>query len=251
MMSTWPSPLSAAGGVAGAVPAEPAEPAEPVTGAGAAFFSSFLHAGAASSTTAAAATFIDTTDIERFMRPCSLLQDQRRETGTSGADITALRAALWWAGRGVVERAVCAIAAGANCDGFGPERMLRPSTAEVTSMQTRLLIGAELVPGEGPAEDILDPATGKVIAQVPEASEAQVAAAAQAAQQAFPGWGGPRSPGIAPRSCSSWPTPSRRGRPSWRGSSRRTPASRTRRRSATSCRRSRTCSGSSPAPRAA
>ena len=55
-------------------------------------------------------------------------------------------------------------------------------------MNTRLLIGAELVPGEGAPEDILDPATGQVIAQVPEASPAQVAAATAAAQRAFPGW---------------------------------------------------------------
>ena len=55
-------------------------------------------------------------------------------------------------------------------------------------MNTRLLIGAELVPGEGAPEDILDPATGQVITQVPEASPAQVAAAAAAAHQAFPGW---------------------------------------------------------------
>ena len=32
-------------------------------------------------------------------------------------------------------------------------------------MNTRLLIGAELVPGEGAPEDILDPATGQVIAR--------------------------------------------------------------------------------------
>jgi aminobutyraldehyde dehydrogenase len=57
-------------------------------------------------------------------------------------------------------------------------------------MNTRLLIGAELVPGEGAPEDILDPATGGVIAQVPEASPDQVARAAEAAQRAFPGWAG-------------------------------------------------------------
>jgi aminobutyraldehyde dehydrogenase len=55
-------------------------------------------------------------------------------------------------------------------------------------MNTRLLIGADLVPGEGAPEDILDPATGGVIAQVPEASPDQVARAAEAAQRAFPGW---------------------------------------------------------------
>ncbi|HWU91394.1 MAG TPA: gamma-aminobutyraldehyde dehydrogenase [Kofleriaceae bacterium] len=55
-------------------------------------------------------------------------------------------------------------------------------------MNTRLLIGADLVPGEGAPEDILDPATGRVIAQVPEASPDQVARATAAAQRAFPGW---------------------------------------------------------------
>ncbi len=55
-------------------------------------------------------------------------------------------------------------------------------------MNTRLLIGGELVSGEGSPEDILDPATGQIIAQVPEASPDQVARAAAAAQRAFPGW---------------------------------------------------------------
>ena len=55
-------------------------------------------------------------------------------------------------------------------------------------MNTRLLIGAELVSGEGAPEDILDPATGQVIAQVPEASLDQVSRATAAAQRAFPGW---------------------------------------------------------------
>jgi aminobutyraldehyde dehydrogenase len=55
-------------------------------------------------------------------------------------------------------------------------------------MNTRLLIGDALVAGDGAPEDILDPATGRVIAQVPEASTAQVARATQAADRAFPGW---------------------------------------------------------------
>src|SRR5678816_1093938 len=55
-------------------------------------------------------------------------------------------------------------------------------------MNTRLLIGDALVSGEGAVEDILDPATGVVIAQVPEASEAQVRQATAAAQRAFAGW---------------------------------------------------------------
>ncbi len=55
-------------------------------------------------------------------------------------------------------------------------------------MNTRLLIGDQLVSGDGDPENILDPATGQVIAQVPEASTAQVAQATAAAQRAFPGW---------------------------------------------------------------
>ncbi len=55
-------------------------------------------------------------------------------------------------------------------------------------MNLKCLIGGELVAGEGPAEDILDPATGVRICQVGEASPAQVAAAARAADAAFPAW---------------------------------------------------------------
>ncbi len=52
----------------------------------------------------------------------------------------------------------------------------------------RLLIGDALVAGEGPLEPILDPATGTVLAEVAEASPAQVAAATAAAHGAFPAW---------------------------------------------------------------
>ena len=55
-------------------------------------------------------------------------------------------------------------------------------------MQTRLLINGSLVPGEGQAENVLDPATGKPIAQVAEASGAQVEAAVAAAEGAFDAW---------------------------------------------------------------
>jgi aminobutyraldehyde dehydrogenase len=57
-----------------------------------------------------------------------------------------------------------------------------------STMNTRLLIGEQLVSGDGDPENILDPATGQVIAQVPEASLAQVAQATAAAHRAFPGW---------------------------------------------------------------
>jgi aminobutyraldehyde dehydrogenase len=56
------------------------------------------------------------------------------------------------------------------------------------SMQTRLLIGGEFVAGKGSVESILNPATGDVIAQVPEASLEQVQAAVDAATRAFPAW---------------------------------------------------------------
>jgi aminobutyraldehyde dehydrogenase len=52
-------------------------------------------------------------------------------------------------------------------------------------MQTRLLIGGALVAGEGPPVSVLDPATGEEIAQVAEASPAQVDAAVAAADDAF------------------------------------------------------------------
>ncbi len=55
-------------------------------------------------------------------------------------------------------------------------------------MQTKLLINGELVAGEGEALDILDPATGEAVVTIPEASEAQVDAAARAADEAFDSW---------------------------------------------------------------
>jgi aminobutyraldehyde dehydrogenase len=55
-------------------------------------------------------------------------------------------------------------------------------------MYTQMLIGGELVGGEGEVEAILDSATGAQIASVPGASAAQVEAAVIAAENAFPGW---------------------------------------------------------------
>jgi aminobutyraldehyde dehydrogenase len=55
-------------------------------------------------------------------------------------------------------------------------------------MQTKLLINGALVQGEGESEKVLDPATGKPIAQVSEASRAQVDAAVAAAEASFDGW---------------------------------------------------------------
>jgi aminobutyraldehyde dehydrogenase len=55
-------------------------------------------------------------------------------------------------------------------------------------MQTKLLIDGKLVAGAGKVEEVLNPATGKVIARVAEASRAQVNAAVVAAEKAFGGW---------------------------------------------------------------
>ena len=55
-------------------------------------------------------------------------------------------------------------------------------------IDTHLLIDGELVAGGGPPERVLDPATGAVIAEVPEASGEQLEAAVHAAERAFAGW---------------------------------------------------------------
>jgi aminobutyraldehyde dehydrogenase len=56
-------------------------------------------------------------------------------------------------------------------------------------MDIDLLIDGNLVKGEGQPETILDPATGKTIVEVPEASPGQVDAAVTAAGRAFETWG--------------------------------------------------------------
>ena len=56
-------------------------------------------------------------------------------------------------------------------------------------MNTKLLINGRFVVGKGDhREQILDPATGTVIAEVPEASDEQIVAAVLGAHAAFPGW---------------------------------------------------------------
>jgi aminobutyraldehyde dehydrogenase len=57
------------------------------------------------------------------------------------------------------------------------------------SFPTELLIDHQLVRGEGPAEPILNPATGQMLCEVPEASPEQVSRAAAAANRAFDTWG--------------------------------------------------------------
>src|ERR1700722_9152217 len=76
-----------------------------------------------------------------------------------------------------------------------PRRISSPSTMPTrksarrwADMQTQLLIDGTLEGGEGPAERILDPATGRCIAEVREASMAQVNAAVAAAESAAAAW---------------------------------------------------------------
>ncbi len=55
-------------------------------------------------------------------------------------------------------------------------------------MRTDMLIDGAFVAGEGEALPVLDPATGQTIATVPEATDAQIEAAAAASERAFDGW---------------------------------------------------------------
>jgi aminobutyraldehyde dehydrogenase len=55
-------------------------------------------------------------------------------------------------------------------------------------MDTHFLVNGTFVAGEGPVQDVLDPATGGVIATVAEADERQVASAVEAAANAFESW---------------------------------------------------------------
>jgi aminobutyraldehyde dehydrogenase len=57
-------------------------------------------------------------------------------------------------------------------------------------MNTKLLVNGKLVKGRGEEQNVLNPATGKVITQVNEASEEQITAAVGAASKAFAGWAG-------------------------------------------------------------
>lgn len=56
-------------------------------------------------------------------------------------------------------------------------------------MQNKLLINGELVPGEGAATPVLDPASGKTLGTVNEASPEQIDAAVAAASEAFETFG--------------------------------------------------------------
>ncbi|WP_293762098.1 gamma-aminobutyraldehyde dehydrogenase [uncultured Aquitalea sp.] len=56
------------------------------------------------------------------------------------------------------------------------------------TLQCKLLINGEFVPGDGDKEAILNPASGELITHINEASLEQVQAAVAAAQAAFPAW---------------------------------------------------------------
>ncbi|MEX2293270.1 MAG: aldehyde dehydrogenase family protein [Acidimicrobiales bacterium] len=58
----------------------------------------------------------------------------------------------------------------------------------MAAKEFRMLIGGDLVAGEGGSYDIVNPATEAVVGQAPEASTAQVEAAAAAAAEAFGPW---------------------------------------------------------------
>ena len=58
----------------------------------------------------------------------------------------------------------------------------------MAATEYRMLIGGDLVAGEGGTYDIVNPATEEVVGQAPEASTAQVEAAAAAAAEAFGAW---------------------------------------------------------------
>ena len=55
-------------------------------------------------------------------------------------------------------------------------------------MQTKLLINGQLVNGDGPGQAVFNPALGRVLVEINEASEAQVDAAVRAADNAFENW---------------------------------------------------------------
>ncbi len=55
-------------------------------------------------------------------------------------------------------------------------------------MQTKLLINGQLVNGDGPAQAVFNPALGRVLVEINEASEAQIDAAVRAADNAFETW---------------------------------------------------------------
>ena len=76
-------------------------------------------------------------------------------------------------------------------------------------MQTSMLIGGALAAGENSPEAVLNPRTGETIAEVPEASEAQVDAAVAAARGAFDDLVADHARSSAPPRSTASPTASR------------------------------------------
>jgi aminobutyraldehyde dehydrogenase len=64
----------------------------------------------------------------------------------------------------------------------------RRNPTQETTMQTNMLIGGQSIAGQGERLPVVNPATGAEITTIAEATEAQVAAAVQAADRAFPSW---------------------------------------------------------------
>lgn len=61
-------------------------------------------------------------------------------------------------------------------------------SAESLPIGERLLVGGELVRGDGATETVRDPSTGDALAEIRSASRAQLDAAVGAAQAAYPAW---------------------------------------------------------------
>ncbi len=114
-------------------------------------------------------------------------------------------------------------------------------------MQTQMLIDGRLVSGEGPQEDILDPATGARLAAVAAASPEQVNARGAWPPSAPSPDGRPRLRRTVPPRCCVSPITSKAMQPNMPRSNRRTPASRSRRYWPMRSRPSPTCFASMPA----
>ncbi len=91
-------------------------------------------------------------------------------------------------------------------------------------MQTQMLINGQLIAGQGPAWTVLNPALGTALAQINEATEAQVDSAVRAADQASTAGRKPALKNVR-RPCWRWPTPSKPMAMNWPGWNRRTAAS--------------------------
>ena len=113
-------------------------------------------------------------------------------------------------------------------------------------MQTQLLIAGRLIAGGGEAEQVLDAASGAVIATVAAASAQQVEEAVTAAETAFLGWARTAPKDRAALLLRVAEHLEAEAAAYAALENRATPASRSPRRSATSCRRSPTCSATSP-----